>query len=507
MQINIPALISTINELEKFINKKEADGYQFIRGSGRVLHFLPQHNRIPKVILILASDVNASGTPAKPGIPFARMQIMINDRSLKVIAFRSFDTKLGIPKRTNKRSVAKAALSPRGWSAPAKKAAPAKKNTEKRRTFLPTAVDQAGEYSPQKATNGEISYLKNENLTAHFSPALQDPNNKSWRFQVWYGTNRQPVDATDHSRGYTARRAKVTSFGKCEVTIPKGHEFGSTGTSFLRRVLALKFKSDHLKVSQIQVKDEAGFWKSLKAVFSRTSLTEKDALLYIHGYNVTFQDAAIRAAQIGFDLKVPGVTAFFSWPSRGSTGRYINDAASIEASEEAIFSFVTKFFSESGAKRVNIIAHSMGNRAFLRTVQRIALNADQNSGVKFGHVILAAPDIDVDHFTDLAAAYSTLSQRTTLYVSPGDKALLASGVLHDYQRLGFTPPVTVLDGIDTIEIPQFNLVELGHSFYAEAAGVLGDIRDLILHNANPSQRLRLLPEKTGEGKDYWRMYK
>jgi len=31
-----------------------------------------------------------------------------------------------------------------------------------------------------------------------------------------------------------------------------------------------------------------------------------------HGFHVTFEAAAIRAAQIGFDLNVPGATAFFS---------------------------------------------------------------------------------------------------------------------------------------------------------------------------------------------------
>jgi hypothetical protein len=34
--------------------------------------------------------------------------------------------------------------------------------------------------------------------------------------------------------------------------------------------------------------------------------------VYIHGYNVSFEEAVIRAAQMGYDLKVEGVTALFS---------------------------------------------------------------------------------------------------------------------------------------------------------------------------------------------------
>jgi len=46
------------------------------------------------------------------------------------------------------------------------------------------------------------------------------------------------------------------------------------------------------------------------------------ALVYLYGYNVGFEDAAIQAAQIGFDLKVPGATAFFRWPSKDRAGRW-----------------------------------------------------------------------------------------------------------------------------------------------------------------------------------------
>jgi esterase/lipase superfamily enzyme len=42
--------------------------------------------------------------------------------------------------------------------------------------------------------------------------------------------------------------------------------------------------------------------------------TKRRALLYIHGYNTTFQGAAIRAAQIGFDLGISGITAFSAGP-------------------------------------------------------------------------------------------------------------------------------------------------------------------------------------------------
>ena len=45
------------------------------------------------------------------------------------------------------------------------------------------------------------------------------------------------------------------------------------------------------------------------------------------GYNVDFKESAIRAAQIGYDLNVKGITSFFSWPSQGSLEGYPGQAA------------------------------------------------------------------------------------------------------------------------------------------------------------------------------------
>ena len=41
---------------------------------------------------------------------------------------------------------------------------------------------------------------------------------------------------------------------------------------------------------------------------------ERNVFVYIHGYNVDFEEAAVQAAQLLYDLKLPGEFAFFSWP-------------------------------------------------------------------------------------------------------------------------------------------------------------------------------------------------
>ncbi len=322
-------------------------------------------------------------------------------------------------------------------------------------------------------------------------------------FTVWYGTNRQPVDPANHARGYSGARASAVSHGTCQVAIPRSHKFGSVGSSWWKRLLTCN--DDRLRLTAIAALAEQPFWDSVRAALTAREADEQMAVVFIHGFNVSFEEAAIRAAQIGCDLKVPGVTAFFSWPSKGNPAEYPADEASIEASETAITEFLIRFAKDSGAQRVHLIAHSMGNRGLLRAMQRMQANAATVSGVKFGQIFLAAPDLDVDLFRSLATVYPQFSERTTIYASPGDKAVALSKWLHGAPRVGFTPPVTVAPGIDTVEVPDFDLDALGHSYFSQAAGVLNDMFDLIRHNDAPDDRQRTEPHRTPDGAPFWRI--
>jgi esterase/lipase superfamily enzyme len=206
---------------------------------------------------------------------------------------------------------------------------------------------------------------------------------------------------------------------------------------------------------------------------------------------------------MGFDLSIRGVMALFSWPSQGQTKSYFADEAAIEASEQAIYDFFVKIAAHSGARQVHIIAHSMGNRGVLRAVSRIADEARKQAPKRFGQVILAAPDVDVDVFRHRYAAYLDVARRTTLYVSERDVAVGFSEWLHDYPRVGLMPPVFVADGIDTINVAGVDVTGLGHGYVAQARGILQDIHALLAYGPPPSQRFGLRPVVSDEGGRFW----
>src|SRR5262249_21473631 len=139
-------------------------------------------------------------------------------------------------------------------------------------------------------------------------------------YVVWYGTNRRRYDESDLTKGYSAERDSKVHYGSCRVYIPEAHKIGSLGSPWWKRLITRT--DDRLKLREIKEADNTSFWHQIALRLSKLSVAERHAVIFVHGYNVSFHDAALRAAQIGVDLSIKGTMAFFSWPSQGLLGGY-----------------------------------------------------------------------------------------------------------------------------------------------------------------------------------------
>lgn len=322
---------------------------------------------------------------------------------------------------------------------------------------------------------------------------------------VWFATNRATASGRVPRRAF-ANRTEPTGtvhHGVASVEIPDTHRFGSTGTPAWKRWMRFEFRSDRLVVADVRNFASGHEFHDELGKFAAT-LTKRSALVYIHGYNVSFGDCVVRAAQMSYDLNHTGVTAAFTWPSRARTRCYLIDRERVEGSEGALAEYLRGLVTAGHLEEVHIIAHSMGNRGLTRALQRIAPELEQ-AGATYGQIILAAPDIDVELFKQLAVIYPTIAERTTLYASGRDRALRMSKYLQDSDRAGFFPPITTVDGIDTIEVSNADVTrfDLGHGVYAECDALLYDIGHLLRHSAPPSERQRLSAMSTDGGNRYW----
>jgi esterase/lipase superfamily enzyme len=312
-----------------------------------------------------------------------------------------------------------------------------------------------------------------------------DPDRRLVR--VWFASDRQPVQFDDVvERFHSEESADCITYGVCNVFIPESHKPGSTGTAWWRRWIRLE-ADDSLQVHGIHALPRDVFWAGLaNKLHTWWNPGQRNLFVVIHGFNVSFEEAAIRAAQIGYDLKLPGEMAFYSWPSHGSSAAYSADEATITASVPHIAQFLHELSERSGAERIHLFIHSMGNRGFLSALQDLV--ADRRPYLRLGQVFFCAPDEDVRTFRNKVNKYPHEFERRTLLVSPDDQAVFLSQWKHRYSRVGYVPPVTVVDGIETIEVGGFRLLDLGHGYFASAGPVIQDIREAIETGKPASER-------------------
>lgn len=321
-------------------------------------------------------------------------------------------------------------------------------------------------------------------------------------FDVWFGTNRK-LSRDGRSTFTNELDEGSVHYGVCRVNVPKTHKFGSTGVARWRTWWRPGSCDDPLTLlEQATFPDVQEFSRALSAFIRDNVLVENRILVYLHGYNTSFEQAAVRAAQMGVDLKSPGATAFFSWASYGEVDRYVADGERAWASEWHLTEFIKAVASVVGVDRIDMIVHSMGNQVFARCIQGM-MNSPETKAIPFGSVFLAAPDIDVSVFKRMSHVYSALASNRTMYVSRKDKALGFSKWLQG-DRAGFTPPVTVVEGVDTIEVGDIDASLLGHSYYADAEAVLYDMSSQLRGEVNPAFRLRLQEAISTTGARYWK---
>jgi esterase/lipase superfamily enzyme len=203
------------------------------------------------------------------------------------------------------------------------------------------------------------------------------------------------------------------------------------------------------------------------------------ALVFVHGYNVSFDNAIRRAGQLAYDLAFDGPVFAFSWPSAERLLSYVGDRESAQLSADALREFIETVVAETKARRIHIIAHSMGNVALIEALFTLA--PETLAKLNIGEMVLASPDLDPDLFE---RTYKRLQQRGatgTIYAASSDWALWLSSGLRDRPQLGYIPPggpTRLVAGTDLIDITAVNsdIFSLNHDLYANSTVVIGDLR-------------------------------
>ncbi|MEG1654839.1 MAG: alpha/beta hydrolase, partial [Hafnia sp.] len=124
---------------------------------------------------------------------------------------------------------------------------------------------------------------------------------------------------------------------------------------------------------------------------------------------------------------------------------------------------------------------------------------------KIKEIILAAPDIDSDVFTDeIIPGIESAKWPVTMYASNKDLALLASKTYHDFPRAGYiSNTLTVMPGLETVDASLIKTDLLNHSYYGDSTTLIYDIYNIINTGARANQRQKLTEISDANGV-YWR---
>lgn len=325
--------------------------------------------------------------------------------------------------------------------------------------------------------------------------------------ELLFATNRIPVI---ESKGpdFTGERADTLSFGACQVRVPEDHKIGQLELPKKASWIRLRFTDEavderrHFVIKGISTFERKQFLDIVQSDASRT------ALIFVHGFNTSFQEGVLRFSQIVWDMQFKSIPILFSWPSAGGVLNYLYDFNSALGARQLFGKLIQMLRVEAKVETLHIVAHSMGNFVLLDALNQLA-----NAGAlpKLSEIVMAAPDVDIDLYKTLAANIRPWARGMTLYASANDKALVISRRAAGKPRAGdvFSGGPILLPNIESIDVSAMGdeMFGLNHDVFASDRSLIDDIGRLVRSGERPphqrSPQIRCVPEGVIPP-DYWR---
>lgn len=303
--------------------------------------------------------------------------------------------------------------------------------------------------------------------------------------------------------------------GTARVSLPSIHKPGRFEQPTLYRFEFLETVDKHIVLHSLHEQDASEAWfKDLSRLAEQSE--QRDSFLFIHGYNVRFIDALKRTAQLACDLELDGPAICYSWPSRGDVASYTTDEVNVSWSAPHFERLLLDLRSRTQCNRVNVIAHSMGNRALLEAIERIDAKhrsesrergKDSSAPKIIDRLVMAAPDVDLAEFAiRYVDPLRNTTEHTTLYFSDSDRALLLSSRLHGAPRLGLLRDhLHAFDGIESVYVGSQTKLTLGHSYYGDDPAVIDDLKALLRDGRSADSRELLRSATNAGGQSFWKI--
>ena len=243
--------------------------------------------------------------------------------------------------------------------------------------------------------------------------------------------------------------------------------------------------------------------RALGELRRRLALTDRKELnVSVHGVGTDFAKMARILAMTWHQRGRRGVPIYYAWPA-GQSGFIRGYSYDRESGEFTIF-HLKQLLRLLGrlpeVENVNLIAHSRGTDILISAIRELIIEAraagrDPLEEYHFGHVVLIAPDMDLEVITQRVAAEGVFQgvKQLTVYVSEEDWAIkFSKSLFASKRRLGQLNPENLTErqmhfvrkvaNIDVIFYKGSAGGVLGHSYY-ETPEVKADL--ILLSEGRP----------------------
>jgi len=223
-------------------------------------------------------------------------------------------------------------------------------------------------------------------------------------------TTRKPADDAQAERWFGPERANKMSVARAKLASPTEGRLSSLSSAGL----------DDWRLESVEMVPRVG---SLLA----DATSARDVLIYVHGFNQTFETAAIDAVHLSQAIKFHGETMVFSWPSKARLFDYGYDRESAMWSRDALDRVLSGLIASPNARRVHIVAHSIGTMLTMEALRQFYAQRGNAAAARIGAIVCASPDIDMDVFSSSVRRIGPLAKKITVVTATNDRALAVAG--------------------------------------------------------------------------------
>ncbi len=320
--------------------------------------------------------------------------------------------------------------------------------------------------------------------------------------RAFFATNRSLNDGSAPHLMFDSGRAQLPSYGKSYVTL-RLHPEDSANIE-LASMLKVELgdqPTNPAVLSHNEVQEHEDFIADLQSAIE--SADDDSILIYVHGFNVSFEQAAIRSAQIAYDIGFAGTPVFYSWPAQSSSPAYIADIESARNSQRYFHGFINDIISQTTSSRIYVVAHGLGARLSSRAMKEV-FDVDPAFRSRLQEIILVAPDIGADEFDSvLAPSLGTVDSPVTVYIHTADPALSTTRAFRSTDLVGEKNKVVAdTQVVESVDVKSADTGLASHAGYRDTGNIIADLWSLISFGTRAEQRNLLNMKYTAEG-TYW----